>query len=180
MKGLIRGTVSVEPHNVAWKEEAENCISLLAEILKKDMVDAQHVGSTAICGICAKPIIDIAVGVKNLRDVMKYNEELAENGIIYRHKEHGEQLLYICGDMQNDIRTHHIHIVIWNSEEWNNYLNFRDYMNCHEEEARAYAQLKVQLAKQYPKDRGAYTAGKQEYIDRVIKKATAWRNNSHR
>ena len=177
MIGLTRGTVSVIKHNSAWEKEAEKCIALLAEILQKDMVDAQHVGSTAISGICAKPIIDIAVGVKDFQDILKHNLELTNQGIHYRTQEHGEQLLYICGDLENDIITHHIHVVIWNSEAWRNYLNFRDYLNCHEEEANAYAQLKQQLAALYSENRSSYTAGKQKFIDCILQKAVVWRDS---
>lgn len=176
MRGLIRGTVSVEEHDGAWAREAEDCIALLKEILREDAVDIRHVGSTAIAGICAKPIIDIAVAVNSPGDVSKHDAELAGHGIYFRKREHGEQLLYVCGDPEKEIRTHHIHVVLRDSEARTDYLNFRDYMNCHPEEARAYAQLKKRLAALYPEDRAAYTEGKREFIGCVLQKAAAWRD----
>ena len=98
---------------------------------------------------------------------------LEENGFIFRGQVHPLQYLYICGD--NDIRTHHVHAVIYDSEEWNNYVDVRDYLNCHKKDAEAYSKLKESLAKQYSEDRGTYTASKSEFIGEIIAKARYWR-----
>lgn len=176
VNGLHRGIVNVENHNPTWKDEAEKTIDLLKRLLKDDIIDVQHVGSTSINEIVAKPIIDIVVGVKDFQDIMRYNEILQENGIIYRKREHGNQLLYVCGDISNEMISHHIHVVIWNDNEWNNYLNFRDYLNCHLEDALAYSKLKEELAKIYSDNRGFYTVGKQDMINNILAKADKWRN----
>lgn len=63
--GLRRGTVIVEPHRDEWEIAAQEIIGRLENILKDDMIDAQHIGSTAIKNICAKPIVDIVVGVSS-------------------------------------------------------------------------------------------------------------------
>lgn len=95
-----------------------------------------------ISWICAKPIIDIAVAVKSFQDFMKHDEELKENGIIYRKQDVPGQHLYRSGNLDNDIVTHYIHIVISDSETWNNYINFRDHLNNNKEEALRYEKLK--------------------------------------
>lgn len=171
--GLRRGTVLVEPHNTKWEVNAAETISKLHSILQDVLVDAQHIGSTAIKGICAKPIIDIAVGVSDFDELMSKNSILEENGFIFRGQDHPQQYLYICGEC--DIRTHHIHAVIYDSEEWNNYVNMRDYLNCHLEDAKAYSKLKELLAKKYPEDRETYTVSKSELIGEIIDKAHCWR-----
>lgn len=175
MTGLVRGTVALSEHDDSWAAEAERCISVLREILGDDALDIRHVGSTAIRGICAKPIIDIAVGVADPDRMPGHNAELEEHGILYRTREHGEQLLYVCGDMRKDIRTHHIHVVVMDSDAWKNYVNFRDYLNCHGEDAQAYSELKRRLAERFPHDRELYTAGKQDFIAGILKKASEWR-----
>lgn len=78
--GLKRGTVLVEPHRIEWEIAAQEIISSLRKILKDDMIDAQHIGSTAIKNICAKPIVDIVVGVNNYS--VKYIAEKPEIPII--------------------------------------------------------------------------------------------------
>lgn len=173
--GLRIGSVSLEPHSTEWEVSAHKVIKTLKQILKGNMIDAQHIGSSSIKSICAKPIIDIVVGVSSFDKILKHNDILQDCGIIYRRQDHPNQHLYVCGDLEHDIRTHHIHVVIYRSEEWNNYINLRDYLNTHEEEAMAYSRLKEKLAKQFPNDRNAYTSGKQTFIENMLKKAQAWR-----
>ena len=171
--GLRRGTVSVEPHNVEWETIAAETIAKLHSILQDVLIDAQHIGSTAIKDIYAKPIIDIVAGVSDFDNLLSRNDVLEKNGFFFRGQDHPMQYLYICGS--NDIRTHHIHAVIYDSEEWNDYVDVRDDLNCHRTDTEAYSKLKEMLAKQYSEDRGAYTASKSELISEIIVKAHYWR-----
>ena len=171
--GLRRGTVAVEPHDPEWEVSARQTIELLKDILGDTSTDIQHIGSTAVKSICAKPIIDIAVGVAVLDDILEYNSILEENGFIFRGHDLPGQYLYVCGG--SDFRTHHIHIVVHDSKEWNNYVNMRDYLNSHEADAAAYSVLKESLAEQYPDDRETYTAMKSDLINDILRKAEAWR-----
>ncbi len=173
--GLKTGFVELITHQESWKTNAEHNILLIKTILGSDCIDAQHVGSTAINGIYAKPIIDIAVAVRELNAVFSYIDVLEQNGIIYRKVEETGQLLFLKGDLNDDIKTHHIHIVRANSSNWHNYLNFRDYMNFFSEKAEEYNALKLSLAEKYPNNRKAYTAGKAEFIAEVLSEAQRWR-----
>ncbi len=171
--GLRRGTVAVEPHRNEWKAVARQTIARLREILQSAVVDAQHIGSTAVIGICAKPIIDIVVGVSDFDEILAKNDVLEEKGFIFRGQDHPGQYLYVCGD--GDFRTYHIHVVIHDSEAWSNYVDMKDYLNSHEEDARAYSELKKSLAQQYPQDRETYTTMKSEFIREILTKARRWR-----
>lgn len=111
-------------------------------ILGEDAIDIQHIGSTAIPAIKAKPIIDIVVGVTDFDRIKSYKEQLQKEGIFYRGSDVEYQLLYVMGDMENDMRTHHIHVVKWNGIAWRNYLYFRDYLNSNENIALRYQKLK--------------------------------------
>ena len=173
--GLVKGTVSLEPHNSQWEILAKEIIEKLKNILGNDMVAAEHIGSTSIRKIYAKPIIDIAVGVTDFEKMMKHNDELKEVGIIYRREDHPGQHLYICGDLENNIHTHYIHVVIWGESAWNNYINMRDYLNANDEMAMEYSQLKVRLAEEHSDDRIAYTEGKHEVIGKILEEAREWR-----
>lgn len=82
--GLKRGTVQLEAHDKQWDEIAIQTIKTLKSILGDDAIDIQHIGSTAIPVIKAKPIIDIVVGVTNFERVMLHNEQLQKEGIFYR------------------------------------------------------------------------------------------------
>lgn len=169
--GLRRGTVALEPHSSEWERIAQQTIRVLREILQDAAVDIQHIGSTAIRGICAKPIIDIVIGTADFDAVSAKNAALAENGFIFRGQDLPEQYLYVCGE--NEIRTHHIHVVQYGSVAWNNYINLRDYLNTHPDDAKAYSDWKQSLAKQFPNDRETYTAMKSGMIQEILSKAGA-------
>ena len=166
--GLKRGTVQLEAHDKQWDETAAQTIKTLKSILGDDAIDIQHIGSTAIPAIKAKPIIDIAVGVDDLDRVLLHNEQLQQEGIFYRGSDVEHQLLYVMGDMEKDTRTHHIHVVKWNGTEWNNYIHFRDYLNANENAALQYQKLKEELESKYAGDRIGYTSGKQNMIDNIL------------
>lgn len=166
--GLKRGVVQLEPHDKQWNEIAVQTIKTLKAILGDDVIDIQHIGSTAIPAIKAKPIIDIAVGIDDFNRVLLHNEQLQQEGIVYRGSDVEHQLLYVMGDMKNDTRTHHIHVVKWNGTEWKNYICFRDYLNSNENAALQYQQLKEELERKYAHDRIAYTSGKQDMIDIIL------------
>ena len=173
--GLYRGTVKVEKHNPEWEVVAFQTIQKLKDILGDVALGIEHVGSTAIKNIVAKPIIDIVIGVKDFNDILNMNKELESNGFIFRGQDHPDQYLYICG--KGDFITHHIHVVIFDSTTWHNYINFRDYLNTHIDEALTYSSLKEKLAKEYENDRKTYTALKGEFVNSILNKAREWKNN---
>lgn len=170
--GMKRGTVYLEEHQPEWEIDAEETIRAIKNILGDSAVDVQHIGSTSIKTIPAKPIIDIAVAVKDYDAVLQKRELLKEGQIIFRFDERPEQLLFVKGDFEQDTRTHHIHVVLNDSKEWNDYIRFRDYLNTHEDTADQYAALKRELAEKYPNDRNAYTDGKAELISELLSEAS--------
>ena len=175
--GLRRGTVALEPHSTEWEIAAQQGIAKLKEILQSAAVDVQHIGSTAVRGICAKPIIDLVVGTADFQDILARNPVLAANGFLFRGQDYPEQYLYVCGE--GEIRTHHIHVVLYQSVLWRQYLDLRDYLNCHPADAQAYAALKKTLAAQYAADRNTYTAKKNDLIREILTKAQDWRSGLH-
>ena len=172
---MKRGTVYLEPHQSEWERSAEETIRTLKNILGSVAVDIQHIGSTSIKTISAKPIIDIAVAVNDYEPILRKRNVLEKADIIFRFDERPEQLLFVMGDFEKDTRSHHIHVVLYGSDEWNNYINFRDYLNSNIEAAKEYEAVKLRLAEQYPDDRIAYTDGKQEVIDRLLADARVWK-----
>ena len=172
---MKRGTVYLEPHQEEWERAAEETIQTLKNILGSVAVDIQHIGSTSIRTISAKPSIDIAVAVNDYELVLNKCDELEKAEIVCRFDERPEQLLFVMGDFEKDTRSHHIHVVLYGSDEWNNYINFRDYLNSSIEAAKEYEAVKLRLSEQYPDDRIAYTDGKQEVIDRLLVEARVWK-----
>ena len=179
MIGLKRGTVGLCEHEKEWETEARVTISRLKEILGDVIKDVQHVGSTSVLTIKAKPIIDIAVAVDSFDDILAYEKELKAAGFYYRPKAQAflrDQLLFACGsfyDGTGDLQTHFIHVVRANSVDWLNYINFRDYLNSTPSAAKEYEALKESLARQVPIDSGRekYLKGKHGFIVCTLRKA---------
>ena len=175
MVGLKRGIVKLAEHQDDWETEAAQTIAELKNLLGEIAVDIQHIGSTAVPAIHAKPIIDIAVGVYDLRDILPVIDRLNQSDYIFRGEDIPGQLLFVKGDFESDTRTHHIHIVKWNGTEWNHYINFRDYLNTFPEKAKLYDECKQKAAARFPEDRKHYTEAKQQLINRYLKEAKAWK-----
>lgn len=177
MIGLKRGTVKLYEHEKEWETEAQNTISRLKKILGNVIKDIQHVGSTSILSIKAKPIIDIALAVDDFQDILAFQKDLEDQGFYLRSKpDFGDQLLFASGSFYEgtgDLQTHFIHVVLTNSMDWINYINFRDYLNNTPSVAKAYEELKVSLALQAPIDNGRekYLRGKHDFIVYTLRKA---------
>ena len=177
MIGLKRGTVKLFNHEKEWELEAQRTISRLHKILGSVARDIQHVGSTSILAIKAKPIIDIVVAVDDFKDVLALESELGNDGFYYRPNVNiKDQLLFACGsyyDGTGDLQTHFIHVVFTNSMEWTNYINFRDYLNKMPTVAKEYEDLKTSLAAATPVDKGRerYLRGKHDFIVYTLRKA---------
>lgn len=168
--GLERGVVRLVPYDPGWVGLFEEEKARLSSALGNRALDIQHVGSTAIPGGIAKPIIDISIAVESFEAgfaCVKPMEELGygyagENGIPRRH--------YFV--KRNPATTHHIHMFEITSNHWHDHLLFRDYMRSHPEAVQAYTHLKHQLLEQFPANREAYTEGKAEFIRGIIEKAS--------
>ncbi|MER3495147.1 MAG: GrpB family protein [Mastigocladus sp. ERB_26_2] len=154
---------------IMFAEEA----TLIWQVLDSDLVvEIEHIGSTAIPGLAAKPVIDIMVGVRSLEDAKQAIPVLEALDYVYwRDDPRSGRMFFVKGmPPYGKRRTHHIHIVEAYGEFWQRKL-FRDYLRIHPEEAKRYEALKRDLAARFPTDREAYTNGKSEYIQRVMVKA---------
>lgn len=165
--GLKRGTNKIVPYQKEWKEFFDSEKKLIKNIIGKQALDIQHVGSTAVPGLSAKPIIDIAVGIENLSEVEEFTVKFEQEGYVYfgEHDIPG-QLLFVKGPESS--RTHYIHMVKINSWKWNEYIQFRDHLTANADLRQEYADLKEQLVRKYPADRKAYIKAKAEFIKKAL------------
>ncbi|MCR4623007.1 MAG: GrpB family protein [Clostridiales bacterium] len=172
MLGLKRGIVELYPHEADWETNAARTIAELREVFGANALDIQHVGSTSIRSICAKPIIDIAVNARSIDWFCEQKDALIARGMLYRGEDVHNEILFMLGT--EEIRTHHIHICRPDSEEWRNYVRFRDYLNANREAAKEYEALKLSLAREHSSEREAYTLGKAALIARLLTEAKEW------
>jgi len=168
MLGLKRHTVKLVPHHTEWKTTFERTKTLLENKVGHLVLDIQHVGSTSIQGMIAKPILDLALAYDNRAVVNECMPIL--KGIGYEFKgdggENGGHVFLLCS--APDVRIHHLHLVPVHGTQWAKYLNFRDYMRTYPEQAKAYAALKQKLALKYPDSRKDYTREKVIYVQKIF------------
>ena len=165
--GLTYGTVVIVPYREVW----QTLFDLEREAIRRQLgpltLDIQHVGSTAVPELAAKPILDIAVAIESMAMIRNVADCLTAGGYIDRGKtDNGDYLL--VKESEPAVRTVHIHIVEFVSREWRNYIRFRDMLRHDERIRQAYVELKHRLASCYSNDRKLYTAGKDDFITRVL------------
>ena len=166
--GLKRGTVILEDYDSNWKIEANKTINVLKSILEDRYVSIEHVGSTAIIGFKAKPIIDIVVGVNNYDSILEVKDKLEKNNIIFRNDDRPRELLFCIGDYEDNFVTHHIHVVLYDTEEFRKYIDFRDCLNSNLELRDLYLSTKESLERKYSNDRKQYTKEKSIIIEKIL------------
>ena len=162
-------TVKLEPHSLAWAEEYARERDRIVAAVGDRLQAIEHVGSTAIPGVCAKPIIDIAIAVATLDSVEALAPDLAGLGYDYPGDIGipGERIF----GRGADLVTHLVHVLAAGTTEWRNYVQFRDALRTDPALAAEYDELKTRLGGKFPEDRAAYTRAKSQFIERVLRLA---------
>ncbi|WP_270087680.1 GrpB family protein [Sphingobacterium sp. SYP-B4668] len=188
-----------EDYNPSWSTDFEAIkIALLDTIGAVDPV-IEHIGSTAVEGLSAKPIIDILIGVRDEEALEKIIVPLVNNGYVYypiynsmmpyrrffvKHRvspEHlsiapiiSEEVQIPKSTEEHNHRLAHIHILPYNSEHWIRHIAFRDYLRVHPVVTAQYQALKAQLSRQEWSDGNEYNASKNEFIKTEEQHAIDW------
>ena len=166
--------VIIADYDSRWPTMFESERTLLTKAIGDTVLDIQHVGSTSVPGLAAKPIIDIMIAVAELDDAReRCVRPLSDLGYGYVPEYEvvmPERLYFNRGEPE----SHHVHMVESGSDFWGRHLLFRDYLRAHPEVAREYAVLKRRLAKEHGTDMDGYTEAKSEFIGTVDAKATVW------
>jgi GrpB-like predicted nucleotidyltransferase (UPF0157 family) len=167
--------VEVVPHDPGWAAAFKAEAKQVAAALGENVVAIHHIGSTAIPGIHARPILDLLVEVSDIAGVDARSAETESRG----YQAMGEYGLpgrrYFRKDDANGIRTHHIHTFQAGSAEVLRHLAFRDYLIAHPDDARRYSGLKRRLAEAHPRSIDAYMDGKDAFIKEMERRAARWR-----
>jgi GrpB-like predicted nucleotidyltransferase (UPF0157 family) len=159
--------VTVVPYDPEWPHRFDQEVTVLLAVFAGTNAAIEHVGSTAVPGLGAKPVIDVMIGLAHLAEaesrlpafeaasyeyVQKYERQLPERRY-FRKPRLGP-------------RTYHVHCVVKGSEFWVRHLAFRDYLRAHPESAAAYYELKRALAVRVSK--AEYTEAKSPFIERIL------------
>ena len=164
--------VEIVAYDSSWPELFAREAVLLHSTLNRWLAGPiEHIGSTAIPGLAAKPVIDIIAAVRTLESSRSAIDALGDVGYCYAPYR-AEQEHWFCKPSPA-VRTHHLHLVPFESEQWRGAIAFRDYLRANAQIAADYERLKRNLARQYQFDREAYTEAKAPFIDRVTSLALA-------
>lgn len=167
--------VNVVDYDPKWPNLYEDEKRRILEVLGDVILRIEHIGSTAIPGIGAKPIIDIMVAVNSLSDAEECIQPLQRIGYEYQPEHEAsmpERRFFRRGNPPKE-RHYHLHMVEQTGDFWKRHLLFRNYLRVHPKAAQDYYELKKRLAYEYGSDREGYTGAKTPFIESIVKRARA-------
>jgi GrpB-like predicted nucleotidyltransferase (UPF0157 family) len=167
-------TIEVVAHDPVWPGRFQEAADELATLFGDEIVAIYHIGSTAVPGLAAKPIVDLCVEVRDLARVDAFDAEMVRRGYLVR----GEagiagRRFFVKGT--EEARSHHVHTYQVGHAEVERHLAFRDYLIAHPAEAAHYGRVKEEAARRYPHNIEGYMEAKRDLIVDLIQKAEAWR-----
>jgi len=168
----ISTPILIEPYNPEWPEFFIRESSLIRLSIGRYISVIEHIGSTAVPGLAAKPVIDMLIGVKSLADSPRFVPGLEQLGYIYvpEHEVDLPERRYLYKQQEGE-DSFHLHMVEVESGFFRRHIAFRDYLRSHPEIAAEYASLKLRLAHEFGPDRSGYTDAKTEFIQSIERKA---------
>jgi GrpB-like predicted nucleotidyltransferase (UPF0157 family) len=165
--------VRIVEYDPDWPERAIEELRRVADALGGVALGLEHIGSTAVPGLAAKPIVDLQLSVADIQRRELYVEPL--EGLGY---------LFVPGPLSPDHhlfakpperpRSHHLHVCEVGSHHELRHVAVRDFLRAHEHEAARYEAVKREVVARHPQNRLAYMAGKQAYVDDLEPRALAW------
>ncbi|MGH7632254.1 MAG: GrpB family protein [Gemmatimonadaceae bacterium] len=169
--GLESKTVRVVPYDVRWAALFRAEASRLSDAVLVAGLPAlrfEHVGSTAVPGLAAKPILDIAAGRAMETRAVEYVPAFEAAGYIYRGESGlpGREFF-----RRGDPRSYHLHFVDYDGWHWRRYITFRNALRADARLRDSYAAVKYDLAAKYPHDRESYIEGKTGFVESVLNAA---------
>lgn len=164
--GLKIDEVKLEDYNSSWQQmfldEKEQLESLFGNVA----LSIEHIGSTSVKGLKAKPIIDIAIGVNKLNDFLKVKYKFSNEPYSVKDNSTSDEIL-VC-KKSGDATNYLIHVMEIDSKRYQNTIIFRDYLRSNPKVLKEYQELKDKLAIKYKNNRPMYTASKKDFINSVI------------
>ncbi len=158
--------MKIVPYDDQWPKIFLAEKELISSNVREDIIDIQHIGSTAIPQISAKPIIDIAVLIPSLKNAEGYIEPLGKIGYRYfKDRSSVERIFFVKGEPPK------YHLSLAQPEKfsyWKRQILFRDYLRQHHDLALEYEALKKQLMAKYLDGRQQYSDGKNEFVNKVL------------
>jgi len=166
--------LTIEPHRDSWSQDFYLEAAQIRAALGPALTTLHHIGSTAVPGIHAKPVIDMLAEVPSLDAVDLRRGEMERLGYEVMGEFGIPGRRYFRKNNPLSVRTHHLHAFIAGSPQATRHLAFRDYLRCYPDIAREYDALKRRLVASCGGDMEAYIGGKDAFVQRVEREAVAW------
>lgn len=160
--------ITIVAYNPRWPEYFSQEQARLASVLRDTGAVIEHIGSTAVPGLAAKPILDLMIGLPDFSIADRQVPRITSLGYEYiaRHEQVMPERRFFKRE-EHGAATHHIHMVGLATSFWERHIRFRDYLRDHPEAASAYAAFKQKLATQDWQDGSAYAQAKTEFIAKI-------------
>lgn len=165
--------VELVPHNPEWEKLADQEAQHILDSLSIPVVGIYHIGSTSVPGIKAKPILDFVMEVENMEKLIQESPKLEGIGYVSKGEYGIPGRQFFTKDTHGE-RTHHLHVFQSGHPDIERHLVFRDYLRANPEAARAYEELKEQLAERFPDKSNMYTEAKSDFILSMDEVARYW------
>ena len=174
--GVPEGKLIMVDYDPAWKKYGEDMVNTLKEVMT-NAVDIRHVGSSAVEGMYGKPMIDVAVGVRELDDVLEYVDELEKRGIHYVGEYLKDHREFYMNDPETGYKAYHIHCVIYNETFWKRYTYITEYLQEFSNARDAYSYVKKGLELVYADRPDHYGPAKKYFVDDIMLAAFDWKGD---
>lgn len=170
--GQKSANVHISEYNPKWPLWFNTEVKTLHNVIPSSLLRLEHIGSTSVVGMAAKPIIDMLGGVTELDQIMLYRSRLEQIGFIYNPQ--FEDILpnrrYFV-KKEGMVHKVHLHVVTIGSPFWKQHLCFRHYLRANPEVAKDYSELKAILVRYFANDRSGYQTAKSPFIQKVLEMA---------
>jgi len=170
--GLERGRARVVPYDPRWPALFEDIAAEIRRTGGNRILTVEHVGSTSVPGLAAKPILDLMIGVRDFEAARLLVPDLAILGFEFRPDEETPDRHYFRR-LDGERRTHHLSLAEPTSRFYRNTIAFRDALRAEPDLAKAYEALKLDLARRFPRDRESYLYGKTGFVMDVLQRGLA-------
>jgi GrpB-like predicted nucleotidyltransferase (UPF0157 family) len=162
-------TIAIVDYDPSWPAAFARVHAAVWPVVRDTALSLEHVGSTAVPGLAAKPVIDATVVVGADSHVPTAIERLATLGYVHRGNLGVEGREAFCSP--SGLPVHHLYVCPGQSPALANHLALRDYLRAHPDTAREYGELKKELARRFPNDSDAYVDGKTDFLLRTLRAA---------
>jgi GrpB-like predicted nucleotidyltransferase (UPF0157 family) len=165
--------VRIVDHDSSWPVLAAEELRRIGQALGPGAARLEHVGSTAVPGLAAKPILDLQLSVGALEPRARYVEPLERLGYMFVPAPEAPDYHFFAKPPERP-RSHHLHVCEVGSHHELRHLAVRDFLRSHDHEAARYAALKRRVVERHPQDRLAYIEGKEDYVTDLEARALEW------